>query len=305
MTSARAAASLAAARRRSAAGRRGPRSRRPDGRRAAALQVDLELEQLRAAAQEVAAVGAGVEADDVVGEHPPVDLLAHADRAGSARRRAGTTGCGRSGGGRRPGAGADHRRRRVEVVVVEHHERLLEALDLAQDGGGDVGVDRLVAVLPGVDLLPADVRGVGEVPEVVLDEPEDRVGDHVVEAVVGVRVGLDQQHAVARSRRSRARPARRRARRDRDVLVGHRRGDPERVAVRDQPREGGHEAAAAAAHGALAVLVARTGPGPRLETMTSCGSASGTAAHAQRRGLPRSEPRTRGTAAASRAGAAG
>src|SRR5207344_2513754 len=42
---------------------------------------------------------------------------------------------------------------------------------------------------------------------------------------------------------------------DRDVLVGHRRGDPERVAVGDEAGQRRDQAAAAAAHGALAVLV--------------------------------------------------
>ena len=56
----------------------------------------------------------------------------------------------------------------VEVVVVEHHERLGVALDHAEDRLGDVGVDDLVAVVPGLDLLDPDVGRVGEVPEIVL-----------------------------------------------------------------------------------------------------------------------------------------
>jgi len=62
----------------------------------------------------------------------------------------------------------------------------------------------------------------GEVPEVVLDEPEDRVGDHVVEAVVGLLVGLDHRHPVVRSRRCRVRPGRpllRRRRRPPSVIA--------------------------------------------------------------------------------------
>ncbi len=79
---------------------------------------------------------------------------------------------------------------------MEHHQRPLALGDLPEHGVGDVAVDDLVAVVPGVELLLADVRRVGEVPEVVLDEPEDRVGDHVVEAVVGVGVAADEQHPV-------------------------------------------------------------------------------------------------------------
>ena len=138
---------------------------------------------------------------------------------------------------------------------MEHHQRSLLALDLRHHRLGDVAVDRLVAEVPGVELLLADVRRVGEVPEVVLDEPEDRVGDHVVEAVVGLGVAADQQHAVVDAvDRELDRAAVLLG--DGDVLVGHRRGDPERVAVGDQARERRDQAAAAAAQRALAVLVA-------------------------------------------------
>ena len=91
---------------------------------------------------------------------------------------------------------ADDRRGGVEVVVVEHHERLGLLRDQAEHGVGDVAVDDRVAVGPGVGLLLADVRRVREVPEVVLDEPEDRVRDDVVEAVVGHRLRLDHEHVV-------------------------------------------------------------------------------------------------------------
>ena len=150
---------------------------------------------------------------------------------------------------------ADHPGGRVEVVVVEHHQRPLTPLDLTQHRPGDVPVDRLVAEVPGVELLLADVRRVGEVPEVVLDEPEDRVGDHVVEAVVGFGVAADQQHPVVDPvDRELDRPAALLG--DGDVLVGHRRGDPERVAVGDETGERRHQPAAAALHRPLAVLVA-------------------------------------------------
>ncbi len=196
-----------------------------------------------------------MEADDVVGQHPLEEGLADPPRQHPPAVRL------------RPGDVdevveedvrallADHPRGGVEVVVVEHHQRPLLALDLAEHGGGDVAVDRLVAEVPGVELLLADVRRVGEVPEVVLDEPEDRVGDHVVEAVVGLGVAADQQHPVVDPvERELGRPAALFG--DGDVLVGHRRGDPERVAVGDQARERRNQAAAAAPHGALPVLVA-------------------------------------------------
>ena len=136
---------------------------------------------------------ARVEGDDVVGEDALEDVLAHV-----ARQHA-------------PGVGlrprdvdevvqedvrprlADRARRRVEVVVVEHHDDLVLALDLVEHRVGQVLVDDAVALLVGLDLVLADVRRVREVPQVVLDEPQHRVRDHVVER--------------GRRRRGRTRPA--------------------------------------------------------------------------------------------------
>ena len=162
----------------------------------AALEVDLEVHQVAAALQEVAPVGARVEADDVVREQAREDLLADArgQHAPGVRLR--------------PrdvdevvqedvGAGAaDEVRERVEVVVVDHHDRFARALDLLDDRAREVLVDDVVAELERLDLLAADVRRVGEVPEVVLDEPQHRVREHVVEAVVGLGVAHDQPHLV-------------------------------------------------------------------------------------------------------------
>ncbi len=135
---------------------------------------------------------------------------------------------------------------------MEHHQRLAVVGDRLQHRLGDVAVDHRVALVPGVGLLLADVGRVGEVPEVVLDEPQDRVGDHVVEAVVGDGLALDQEHVVGDAvELERDRLAVGLAG-DGDVLVGHRRGDPERAAVGDQAGERGHQPAAAALDHALA-----------------------------------------------------
>jgi hypothetical protein len=82
------------------------------------------------------------------------------------------------------------------VVVVKHHDRPLGALDLLEHRIGEVVVDHAVAPFVGLHLVVADVWRVREVPEVVLDEPQHRVGDDVVEAVVGLWVRLDQADAV-------------------------------------------------------------------------------------------------------------
>ena len=213
----------------------------------AALHVDLELQQVAAALQEVAPVRARVEPDDVVGQQPAVDLVADA------------------GGQHAPGVRlrprdvhevvqervgprlADHRRQRVELVVVDHHDRLVEAVDLLEHRVGEVPVDDVVAELERLDLVPADVRRVALVPQVVLDEPEHRVGEDVVEAVVGLGVGGDEAHAelaaVGRLDLERLAAV---LLGDAHVLVGHRRRDPDRVAVRGQADQGRGQPAGAA-----------------------------------------------------------
>ena len=85
---------------------------------------------------------------------------------------------------------------RVQVVVVHHHHRLELVLDLLHHGSREVLVDRVVAELECLDLLAADVRCVGQVPQVVLDEPQHRVGEHVVEAVIGLGVADHQTHLI-------------------------------------------------------------------------------------------------------------
>ena len=98
----------------------------------AGLHVDLEVHQVAAALEEVAPVGARVEADDVVGQEPAVDLLAHPRREHAPGVRL------------RPRdvdevvqedvrlLVADHARERVEVVVVDHHDRGLLVRDLLE-----------------------------------------------------------------------------------------------------------------------------------------------------------------------------
>ena len=153
-----------------------------------------------------------MEADDVVRQETRVDLLADPRRQHPPGVRL------------RPGdvdevvqehvrARAAHEvGQRVEVVVVDHHDRLVHALELLHHRPREVLVDDVVAELERLDLLAADVRRVGQIPQVVLDEPQHRVGEHVVEAVVRLRVGDDQPHLEL--------AARRRAHRERAPAVG-------------------------------------------------------------------------------------
>ena len=176
----------------------------------AAVHVHLELHEVAAALQEVAPVGAGVEADDVVGQQPAVDLVADlgGQHAPGVRLRPGDV---HEVVQERVGAlAADHPGQRVELVVVDHDHRLVLAVDLLQHGVRQVLVDDVVAELERLDLVAADVRRVALVPQVVLDEPEHRVGEDVVEAVVGVARPRPRS---GRGTRRRAAPRPRRPRR--------------------------------------------------------------------------------------------
>ncbi len=97
----------------------------------------------------------------------------------------------------------------VELVVVQQHQRVAPVAvratapapvgapaHLVDDGFGELLVHHDVAVVPGVHLVGADVRVPAEIPEVVLDEPQHRVGDDVVVLVVGLGGRRDVAQAV-------------------------------------------------------------------------------------------------------------
>jgi len=145
----------------------------------------------------------------------------------------------------------DVRRNEIEAFEFGYNavnEDLARAVVEELEGTSEPAVmvhDYHLYTLP--DLVPADVRRVAQVPEVVLDEPEHRVGDDVVEAVVGLVLGLDEAdpEGAALGRLHFEGLAAVLAG-DLDVLVGHRRGDPDRVAVRGQAGQRRHEPARAA-----------------------------------------------------------
>ena len=182
------------------------------------------------------------------------------------------------------GAGPAHELgQRVQVVVVHHHDRLLDLGDLLDHGAREVLVDDVVAELEGLDLVAADVGRVGEVPEVVLDEPQHRVGEDVVEAVVGVGVGLDEAHqVVAAGRRAHLERLPAVAARGARVVLAHRRGDPDRVAVRRQPAQRRDEAAAAALHRPVGLEGDRPAVGDQHQTAAGHAHAGGAASPAVR-----------------------
>ena len=141
---------------------------------------------------------------------------------------------------------------------MEEDGRVGLAVELGERRVREGPVDGDVALVPGVVEALVDVRRVGEPPEVVLEKPERRVRDDVVEPVVGRRVVRDEpqpvRRAVARDLFDRLSAG---LGDDDAVLVGHRARDPRHVVVRDEAAQRSDEPAAAAPGHALAVFVAR------------------------------------------------
>ena len=149
----------------------------------AAVEVDVEVQQVAAALEEVAPVGLGVEADDVVGEQPVEELLADLVRQHAPGIRLGPRDVDEVMQEHVGPNASQQGRQRVQVVVVDHHHGLGTPVDLLEHRVRQVLVDDVVAVLERLYLIAPHVRGVGEIPEVVLDEPQHRVREHVVAAM--------------------------------------------------------------------------------------------------------------------------
>ena len=238
------------------------RSSRSAKRTDAGVVVHLGAEDVHAAAQEVPAPPVGVEADDVVRENalvqrPPDRFRQHAPVVGlrpgdvhEVRQR------------RRRGVLANDARRHVQVVVVEEDRRLGLTLELLENDLGEVAVDGAVAVTPGEVEPLIDARSARETPEVVLEEPEHRVGDDVVVPVVGRRVVGDEPQPVRRPvggglvQRLAAFLLR-----HLPILVGDGARDPRHVVVADEAPERGDEPAASAPGNAISARVAVEGDG--------------------------------------------
>ncbi len=192
-----------------------------------------------------------MKAHDVVRQQPVVNRLANLRRQDLPVVRLGPRNVDEVGEGRVRGLLPDEPRRQVEVVVVEEHRRVGLRLELFEDSGGKPFIDLDVALLPGVAEPVVDCRRVGELPEVVLEEPQHRVRDHVVEPVVGRLVVGDQPEP---ERRSVARRLVDRLTGQSPVLLRDRARDPGHVVVGDKPAQGSDQPAAAALGHALAVL---------------------------------------------------
>jgi hypothetical protein len=129
--------------------------------------------------------------------------------------------------------GPDERRDEVQVVVVDEERRAREAVELLDGGGGERAVRLDVALTP--RSLEVGVGVALELPEPVLDEPQDRVGDDRVEEPVDVWiVGDEAQPERGASSRPLAPSAL-----DDELAVGvaHRARDPRDVVAIDERPE--------------------------------------------------------------------
>ena len=220
-------------------------------------EVDVRVQDLLARAEEVPAPAVRVEADDVVRKHALVDVppdRAGEDAPGVALRPRDVDKVAQRGA---RGPLADEPRREVEVVVVQEERGVGVALELLDRGRGEGPVDGDVPVAPGALQLVVDVRGACQRPEVVLEEPQRRIGDHVVEALVGQLVVGDETQAVARAVARGLVDRSPGLLRHEPVLVGHRARDPGHLVVRDEAAQRRHEPAAAAPHDPPPRVVAR------------------------------------------------
>ena len=223
----------------------------------AGLPVDLRAEQPLRREQKRAAPALGVEADHVVREQPLVhgDAQLGRQRVPVVRLRPRDVDEVRrhDAGPRFP----DDARREVQVVVVEEDRRVGLALELLERRRGERLVDRHVAVAPGLVQLRPEVGRGAQTKEVVLQEPESRVRQQVVKAVVCSGIVRDEPQpvggAVLRLLDERAVLLRRHG----PVLVGHRARHPRHVVMGEQAAERRDDTAAAPLRHATPVGVTR------------------------------------------------
>ena len=186
------------------------------------------------AAHEVLRPALRVERDDVVREQPVVHRAPH--RLGQHRPVGRPGDVHEVGEPRVRSRGTDECRREIEVVVVKEDGRVRVVVERADDRIGERSVDAFVALVPGSVKRTAELRPRRLGPEPVLDEPQHRIGDDVVVAVVHLRLVRDEHNL----------PARRLTRND-SILVGRRTRDPDHMSLLPHPAQRRREAAAAAA----------------------------------------------------------
>ena len=134
-------------------------------------EVRVRTDEVARGAQEVHAPAVCVEADHVVREQAVVDRLPHRPRQDVPVVRLRPRDVDEVGEQRVGDPLADETGREVQVVVVEEDRRVRVELQLLDDRIGEAVVHAGVAFVPCVLQRDVDRRRVGELPEVVLEEP--------------------------------------------------------------------------------------------------------------------------------------
>jgi hypothetical protein len=164
--------------------------------RRAVDEVAIGSDDVRAGAEEVSAPTVGMEADDVVRQQAVVERDANRLREDAPIIRLGPGDVHEMPQRGVRSAGAYEARREIEVVVVEADGCLGLGVQLVDDRVGEVGVDRDVTLVPREMEAAVEIGHVSEIPEVVLQKPERRVRDDVVEPVVGGLVVGDEPEPI-------------------------------------------------------------------------------------------------------------
>ncbi len=171
------------------------------------VPVDGQAEQFLTAGDEVAGVALGVERHDVAAEQATQQPFPHVGRKDAPSVRSGPRNVDEVAehgvGAALPDALGDQ----VEVVVLDHHQGAAAAGEnLVGHGVGEDPVDGRVTLFERDALVLGEHRGEREPVQAVLDEPEDGVGHHRVEALVRGRIDLDHAHGDDRTFRLLGRP---------------------------------------------------------------------------------------------------
>ena len=199
----------------------------------------------------------GVKADEIVRQQPVVHRPAHVRRQHAPAVEAHPGDVHEVRKSRVRAALANESRREVQVVVVEEHHGAGLLLELVDDCVCEAAVHLHVAAVPGLVERLVESRRSHEIPEPVLDEPQHRVRNDVVVAVVRGRIVRDEPQPERRlASRNLVEGAVVGLLRDGAILVADRAGDPRHVVVRREAVDGGDEAAATPAGNATARFVA-------------------------------------------------
>ena len=160
-------------------------------------EVDRQLEKLLASEEEIPCVALGLERDEVVADEAQHEFLTHPPGQHPPCVGLGPRYVDEMREGGIGTEAAHHAANHVQVVVVDHHRArarvLIHRLD---DCIGEGRVHNPVPVLERSAFRDRDVRRVRQIPQLVLDEPDDRVRDHRVVPFEAVVIEVEQLYSL-------------------------------------------------------------------------------------------------------------